>query len=169
MIRPQPLPQHALHAKYALQGGYADCFGTQIGRTVTHAEFVAAFYTTWLFKLERFVLAWCVEMESTDREAGELARGERTSFAAWTVEARAENQLLMCDFQGKTRSWFMVAQLSGGTAGTRLLFGTAIVPVTDRKTGEKRLSAGFRALLGFHKIYSRALLSAARSRLERVS
>ena len=61
----------------------------------------------------------------------------------------------------------MVAPVSGETSGTRLLFGTAIVPVADHKTGEQRLSAGFRALLGFHKAYSRALLSAARSRLER--
>jgi len=164
-----PLPDHALHAKYAVPGGYVDCFVTHIARPVTHGEFVAAFYTTWLFKLERFVLTWFVAKDSTDREAHELARGERTSFAAWTVEARAENQLLMCDFQGKTRSWLMVAPISGETAGTRLLFGTAIVPITDHKTGERQLSAGFRALLGFHKVYSRALLSAACSRLERAN
>ena len=164
-----PLPAHALHAKYAVPGGYVDCFVTDIARPVTHAEFVAAFYTTWLFKLERFVLTWIVAKESTDEEARELARGERTSFAAWTVEARAENQLLVCDFQGKTRSWFMVTPVPGETAGTRLLFGTAIVPVTDPKTGEQRLSTGFRALLGFHKAYSRALLGAARARLEKGS
>jgi hypothetical protein len=167
MVRPETPPDHALHAKYAVHGGYTDCFVTPIARHVTHAEFVAAFYTTWLFKLERLFLTWTVDKDSSDLEACELARGERTSFAAWTVEARAENQLVMCDFLGKTRSWFMVTPEPGVAAGTRLLFGTAIVPITDRKTGERRLSAGFRALLGFHKIYSRALLSAARSRLER--
>ena len=66
MVRPAPLPDHALHAKYAVPGGYVDCFVTQIARPVTHSEFVAAFYTTWLFKLERFVLTWCVAKDSTD-------------------------------------------------------------------------------------------------------
>jgi len=169
MVRRNLLPEHALHAKYALQGGYVDCYVTQIARAVTHAEFVAAFYTTWLFKLERFVLRWFVEKDSTDLQAAELADGERKSFAAWTVEDRADDQLLMCDFQGKTRSWFMVEPVLDETPGTRLLFGTAIVPITDRTTGERRLSRGFRLLLGFHKLYSRGLLNAARSRLEAVS
>jgi hypothetical protein len=74
------------------------------------------------------------------------------TFAAWSVEAHTGNQLLMCDFQGRTRSWFMVS-------GTRLLFGSAVVPVT---VTESR----FRWLLGLHRLYSRALLRAARSRLQ---
>lgn len=159
-------PEHALHAKYAHAGGYADCYISRIARPVTHAEYVEAFYTTWLFKLERFVLTWFVDKPSSDAEARELARGAGNAFAAWTVEARAENQLLVCDFQNKTRSWLMVAPADHG-AGTTLYFGTAIVPVTNRRTGEKRLSAFFTALLTFHKVYARALLGAARSRLER--
>lgn len=159
-------PEHALHEKYARAGGYTDCYVTELPRPVPHAEFVAAFYTSWLFKLERFVLTWLVDKPSTDSEAREVASGARTSFAAWAVEDRAHDQLLMCDFQNKTRSWFMVMPAEPGP-GTRLYFGTAIAPVTDRKSGAKRLSGGFRALLGFHKLYSRALLSAARSRLGR--
>ena len=40
-----------------------------------------------------------------------------------------------------------------------------IVPVINRHTGERRMTLFFRALLPFHKVYARALLSAARSRL----
>lgn len=131
---------------------------------MTHAEFVEAFYTTWLFKLERFVLAWLVHKPSTDTEARVLARGERDAFAAWSVEGRVGNQLLMRDFQSRTRSWLMVEPRP---ASTRLYFGSGIVPRVDRETGENRMGPGFRVLLGFHKMYSRALLAAARARLAR--
>ena len=46
-----------------------------------------------------------------------------------------------------------------------LALGTGIVPATDKNTGAKSLSLMFRALLGFHKLYSRTLLRAACSRL----
>jgi len=105
-----------------------------------------------------------VARPSDDGEARALARGERTAFAAWSVEGRADNQLLMCDFQSRTRSWLMVEP---GVASTRLYFGSGIVPRIDPVTGEKRMGPGFRALLGFHKLYSRALLAAARARLKR--
>ena len=163
-ILPQPLPEHALLIRYAAHGGYTDCYATDLPGCVSQAEFVAAFYTTWLFKVERAVLRWLVAKPSTDDEAGQLARGERASFAAWTVEASAPNQLLMCDYLGSTRSWLMIEPHHEGGV-TRLYFGSAIVPRTDRRTGRRRLTPGFRALLGFHKRYSHALLAAARSRL----
>ncbi len=162
-VRRVALPGHALSARYAREG-YADCYVTEVARSVSHARFVEAFYTTWLFKLERLVLRVLVKMPSTDAEAAELARGQRAAFAAWTVEDRAENQLLMCDFQRKTRSWLMVAPADGNA--TRLYFGSVVVPMTGAP-GRRRMSAGFRLLLGFHKLYSRALLHAARARLMR--
>lgn len=158
------LPDRALLAVYRRDGGYADCFATETPRSVTHADFVEAFYTTWLFRLERWILDRLVHKPSTDAEARALARGERDVFAAWSVEARAENQLLMCDFQSHTRSWLMVEPLA---TGTRLYFGSGIVPRVDRNTGAKRMGVVYRLLLGFHKLYSRALLRAARSRLAR--
>jgi len=133
---------------------------------VTHAEYVEAFYTTWLFKLERVILAWLVGKPSTDSEAHVLARGERDAFAAWSVEGRVGNQLLMRDYQSRTRSWLMIEPTP---ASTRLYFGSGIVPRVDRETGEKRMGPGFRALLGFHKMYSRALLAVARNRLARTA
>jgi hypothetical protein len=51
--------------------------------------------------------------------------------------------------------------------GTSLYFGSAVVPVRSPKTGRTRLGPVFSALLGFHKLYSRVLLRAARRRLYR--
>ncbi len=164
MIAPQPLPPFSLLARYANGGGYADCYATELPGSFSQAEYVAAFYTTWLFKLERAILKWLVSKPSSDDEAAQLARGERDRFAAWSVEASAPNQLLMRDFLGNTRSWLMIEPTHDGGV-TRLYFGSAIVPRTDRKTGRRRMTLGFRLLLGFHKGYSRALLRAARSRL----
>jgi hypothetical protein len=159
-ISTPPLPEHALLARYA-GNGYTDCYATDLPGSFSHAEFVAAFYTTWLFKLERAILRWLVARPSTDDEAAQLARGGRDSFAAWTVEASAPNQLLLRDELGNTRSWLMVEPRHDGGV-TRLYFGSAVVP---RARSGGRLGLHFRALLGFHRRYSRALLAAARSRL----
>ena len=158
-----PLPEYALLTRYVGDGSYTDCYVTEIPGSYSQAEFVAAFYTTWLFKLERAILKWLVAKPSTDDEAAQLARGGRHSFAAWTVEASAPNQLLMCDFLGNTRSWFMIEPRHDGGV-TRLYFGSAVV-AREADDGTRRLGLSFRALLGFHRRYSRALLSAARARL----
>jgi hypothetical protein len=161
------LPEDALLNKYQVGGAYADCYATEVPYPVTQAEFVEAFYTTAVFKLERLILAWFVAKPSTDAQAAELAAGKCASFAAWTVEASATNQLLLTDFAGRTRSWLMVAPGSNSPA-TRLYFGSAVVPVVSRPTGEARMGAVFKVLLGFHKLYSRILLRAAVARLSRL-
>ena len=103
---------------------------------------------------------------STDAEAHELAVGERDAFAAWTVENRTDNQLLMCDLYGRTRSWLMVAHEStGGNAVTRLYFGSAVVPTRQPTSNRPIMGFQFKALLGFHRLYSRLLLLAAMRRL----
>ncbi len=162
-VRPQALPEHALLARYSGDGGYTDCYATDLPGHFSQAEYVAAFYTTWLFKLERAILKWLVAKPSTDQQAEELARGGRASFAAWTVEASAPNQLLLCDFLGNTRSWLMVEPRHEGGV-TRLYFGSAVVARNGRG-GQRKPDLRFRALLGFHQRYSRALLAAARARL----
>ena len=159
------LPQHALLGKYTLNGSYTDCYATDIDRPVSHAEYVEAFYTGAVFKLERLLLAWFISRPSTDTEAKELATGARDAFAAWTVEGRSIDQLLLCDVSGRTRSWLMVEPMNA--TSTRLYFGSAVVPKTDKTSGQKRMGFPFNALLGFHKLYSRILLGAARSRLAR--
>lgn len=164
-IAARSLPPHALLGRYAGTDHYTDCYMTELPGDYTHAEFITAFYTTWLFRLERAVLRWLVAKPSTDDDAVALARGDRDTFAAWQVEARAPNQLLLCDFLGNTRSWLMVEPGSEGGV-TRLYFGSAVVAREQRRSGGRRPRRHFRALLGVHRHYSHALLAAARSRLQ---
>jgi hypothetical protein len=156
------LPPDALLQRHRASGAYTDCYCTEVAHAVSHADYVGAFYTTAVFKLERLILRVFAARGSTDAQAAALARGEVERFAAWSVEGRAPNQLLLCDFTQRTRSWLMVMPLPSGTL---LYFGSAVVPVHDPRTGASHLGFGFNALLGFHKLYSRVLLSAARSRL----
>ncbi|MDI4633539.1 hypothetical protein J7U46_10815 [Pelomonas sp. V22] len=163
-ITARELPAEALLNKYREQGAYTDCYATEMALPISHADFVEAFYTTPLFKLERLILALLLGRPASDAQARELAKGRLDRFAAWTVEGRAENQLLLCDFQSRTRSWLMVEAAADGRS-TRLFFGSAVVPKLDRRSGERRMGAAFVALLGFHKLYSRLLLRAAVARL----
>jgi hypothetical protein len=162
-IRPCRLPPDALLNRYVSAGSYVDCYVAEVARSVSCAEYVEVFYTTAVFKLERSILGIAVSQPSTDAEARQLACGERSTFAAWTVEGRTPDQLLMADLSGRTRSWLMVAP--SGTGDTLLYFGSAVVPVRDPKTDRASLGPLFRALLGFHKLYSRVLLLSARSSL----
>ena len=161
------LPANALLNRYAGSGGYADCYVAEIARTVSHSEFVEAFYTTAVFKLERLILSLLVSRPSTDLQARQLAQGEINTFAAWSVEDRVPDQVLLCDYQGRTRSWLMIAASEDNDSPhTRLFFGSAIVPA--RSAADRgRLGIVFKLLLGFHKLYSRLLLRAARLRLSR--
>ncbi len=160
-IRKTAIPNDTLLKKYtAIAGAYTDCYAAEVSRHVVFPEFVFAFYTTPLFKLERSILKFTVSKPSTDLLARQVAEGHITEFAAWTVESRNDNELLMCDFLGRTCSWFMT---KGDGGKTHLYFGSAVVP----KAGEASLDFGFRALLGFHQVYSVLLLLSARSSLNR--
>ena len=162
-----PLPPATSLQRYRDTGAYTDCFSTEIDAEVSLGEFVDAFYTTWLFRLERFVLRVVAKIPSQDIEVSELAAGRISRFAAWRVEDRAARQLLMCDLRGRTRSWFMVeAKTVGAAKRTRLYFGSAVTRVPDPRSGTMSLGFVFTALLGFHRLYSRLLLHAARSRIE---
>lgn len=170
-INSYPLPDAALLQKYAHAGNHTDCYGADVDFGVSHEQFVAAFYTTWLFKLERWILIWAVKRPSTDAQALELAQGLREQFAAWDVEARTERQLLMCDLHGQTRSWLMTTDADDvKQTRTRLYFGSAVVARVDPTTGRaSSLGTLYRALMGFHRIYSILLLRAACSKLSRLN
>ena len=83
------------------------------------------------------------------------------------MEAREDDQLLLCAVDGRTRSWLMVST-TDVSGGTRLYFGSALLPgrkTGNGSTGKPEMGFVFKALLGFHNFYSRALLSAAARRL----
>ena len=161
-----PVPPKTLLEKYSTDGGYIDCYSTEVPGQVALSEFIFAFYRTILFRLERFLLTWIVSKPSTDKQVRQLSRGEIEIFAAWHVENRNEHELLLCDFPGRTRSWLMAVpvQTIRGSQ-TRLYFGSAVVPVRNVKTGKLSLGWGYQALLGFHRIYSVLLLYFAKARI----
>lgn len=164
VVADQDLPAASLLQAYRDRRAYTDCFHIDLTGAVLLADYIEAFYTTWLFKLERLVLATLVAKPSTDAQAAALARGERGEFAAWTVEARTANQIVTRDYQSKTRSWLMCASLDNGM--TRLYFGSAVVPERIRPDGTADLGGGFNQLIGMHRFYSVALLTATAARLK---
>ena len=165
VVRRCELPESGLLRTYKSHA-YVDCFTADIRLPVSLGDFVTAFYTTSLFKLERSILNWAVSKPSTDEQARQLGAGSIIEFAAWHVEERAPNQLLLSDMNNRTRSWLMIDPVSTNVGhATHLYFGSAVVPVRNRKSGKPEMGHVFRALLGFHKLYSGALLRAAVSRL----
>lgn len=162
-IEKRPVPTHTLLDRYAANGGYADCYLTEITRPISLSEFIFAFYTTPLFRLERLILKLGISIPSTDLEARQLADGTSENFAAWHLEDRNKNEILMCDIRGRTRSWLMTIPVNRPNGfQTQLFFGSAVVPRHDPKTGRPSLELRFRALLEFHKIYSILLLYSAK-------
>jgi len=158
--------ENTLLSDYSKVGNYTDCYTTDIPGQISFPEFIFAFYTTPLFKLERLILNFTISRPSTDMQAKQLANGVSDRFAAWHVEKRNDNEILMCDLVSRTRSWLMAVP-AHDTSQTRLYFGSAVVPRQHTKAEEPSLEFGFRALLGFHQIYSVFLLSSARWRLLR--
>ena len=150
------LPVGALLERYSATGAYTDCYEVAVPGHASLAEFMAAFYTTPVFKVERWLLAHLARYPSTDEQALSLAKGQLTHFAAWQVEARESGQAILA--AGRTRSWLMVRPAKGGA--TSLFFGSAVVP---RRRGG--LGWSFGVLLGFHRLYSRVLLASAARRL----
>lgn len=174
-IRPCDIPENALLEKYNSnksydeRAGYTDCYSVTLDGLVRQEDYIYAFYTSAIFKIERLLLKYLFRKPSTDEQARQLANGNAEIFSAWLVESRSDNQLLMCDFQNRTRSWLMVLPVEGEIdSKTLLLFGSAVVPVKNPKTGKKGMGVAFNLLLGFHKLYSRILLYSAIFRLKKI-
>ncbi len=168
MITKLPMPENAFLAKYEqMQGAYTDCYAADVDRCVRLEEFIEAFYTTPVFKLERLVLS-VIGRGSSDRDAAQLAGARAEQFAAWTVEQRTDDQILMCDFAGRTRSWLMVVSTENdGERKTKIFFGSAVVPGKSSNPDKPSLGVAFTLMLGFHQLYSRILLAAAAGKLRR--
>ena len=155
---PVPTPNESFLAGYANRGAFTDCYSTTVKAHVNLAALIEAFYTTRLFKWERWLLAKALKLHSSDEQARQLARGTTDRFSAWRVESRSASEILLD--AGQTRSWLSVAP--GEREGeTTLLFGSAVVPM--RPGGKFGLA--FHALLGFHRLYSKLLLSSARRKV----
>jgi Protein of unknown function (DUF2867) len=159
MPRPTPIPDASFLGAYAKRGAYTDCYAISVPGRVALPQLIEAFYTTPLFKLERWVLSALLKLPSTDYQAKQVAFAESDRFAAWKVEQRAEREILLD--AGQTRLWLSVVVEASPKPATTLLFGSAVVPL--RPNGKFGLV--FHALLGFHQLYSKLLLSATARRI----
>jgi hypothetical protein len=158
-VQSAQLPADALLERYRKSGDFTDCRVVEVAGSVSLGELIAAFYNSAAFRPERWLLGLVLGRGANAADVASLAAATTERFAAWTVEARLPNQILLCDFQSKTRSWLMVEPLP---QGTRLWFGSAVV------TSRSRFDAlVFRALLWFHAAYSQVLLRSAAKALLR--
>jgi hypothetical protein len=154
-----PVPQDALLQRYVGQGAsVTDCYVLSVPQPVDFDSFVSAFYTTALFRAERLILSITMRRRIPDSEIQEMLSGASSEFAVWRVEARADNQLLLCDLSGATRSWLSVKTNEGH--GVDLYFGSAVVA-----KGDKPLSALTRWIMPLHILYSKHLLETAGKKL----
>lgn len=156
------VPQEALLQRYKRDGSYTDCYHMDLPLHISMPEYIAAFYTTPLFKIERGILSLLAGKHSSDEAAHNLAQGHVANFAAWSVEDRSSNQLLLCDFLGRTRSWLMAEPHQ---SSTRLYFGSAVVPKSKSADGKASFGFAFDSLHGFHHLYTKALMRAAQAKL----
>jgi hypothetical protein len=165
-VRPCEVPLNSLLRGYKDGDGFADCYVTEVSDAVTQEQFIEAFYTSPLFKVERMILTYLAARPATDDDARQLATGKTLTFSAWRVEHQSPSELLLTDFRGRTRSWLMAARTGTSSQEDRTLlyFGSAVVPRPGKEGAAPRMSWVFHALMGFHRIYSRLLLSAASRR-----
>jgi hypothetical protein len=153
-IRQLQPPASSLIAPFmAREGVYADAFCVEVPTEQYLRDFVSAFYTTGLFRAERAVLGLLARTPTSDADAMALAAGVTDRFAVWTVAARTEDQILLADASGRTKSWLHARP---GAHGTQLWFGSVVLP-----GAQGRMELGFRLLLGPHRLYARMLLRAA--------
>lgn len=163
---PAEPPESSMLLELRRRGCFTDCYALEVPAPVTQAQFVEAFYTTPLFKAERFILKMLAARPSTDQDAKDLAAGTTDTFAVWQVTHRSPEQLLLKAQIGRTSSWLMAApEPSSKGQKTTLFFASAIAGRINPETGKQQLGLASSAMLGLHDLYSRLLLQAAAKKL----
>lgn len=132
---------------------YSDCYTKVVNGHISLGEYVSALYGSRVFRLELLIFKFTLGLNVSPADIQALANGG-DSFAVWDVEDRSEDQLLLKDRHGSTRSWLMVSPEGGKT---RLFFGSAVLPGDNGKQGMM-----FQLALPFHKVYAQSLLAAVR-------
>ena len=167
LVQACDVPLNSLLSRYQDGVGYADCYLAVLPFAVTQQSFIEAFYTSPLFKVERTLLQVLAAKPATDADVRLLAAGKAQIFSAWRVESQSDAELLLADFTGRTRSWLRATPVDGPqkSAGTRLYFGSAVLPRRSGAGAQSGMGWPFHALLGFHRLYARLLLGAAARRV----
>ena len=154
------VPQSSLLSRYEGQPfGFVDAYTATLPNGVSLRDYIEAFYNSWVFRPERLLIGLVLRRPADAAAVAGLASGSLDTFSAWTVEERKPAEILLRDINGATRSWLCVERLPGG--GTRLWFGSAVVPRKDAAGNPQPPSGLFDLLTGFHRLYSRMLLGAA--------
>jgi hypothetical protein len=157
------LPKSACLNDYEHHAGvYTDCFQTELPKGGTLESYINAFFNTWLFRIERMILNTAAKKPASDEDIARLAQGTSNTMSAWQVERRDADQILLEVPQTPIRTWLM---RSGEGEKTQLYFGSAILPDAVDRNGNAKMPFLFHALLGFHKLYARALLFSAKRAL----
>ena len=111
-----------------------DCYRINVLHEVSLEDFVGQFYRGRLFKIERWVIKTFTGHPSSDTQIDSLLSQRSANLSAWTQEFRGSTELVMCDYQKRTCSWFMTEKQAGG--GTGLYFGTVLKPTDHFKRME---------------------------------
>jgi len=147
-----------LNAYAGQPGNYTDCFTLDIPKMVTLREFILVFFNTPVFRLERLLLGLFASRPSVREDVIDLASGASDTLAAWKVESRNKNQMLLAVGGGPIRTWLMVEQHPYNSGTSRLYFGSAVLAVEQGPNAKLKIGKMFRLMLGFHNFYSRLLL-----------
>ena len=161
-----PPPETSLLAQRRGEDWYRDAFRACVPGHVTLGTFVTEFFAGPAFLPERMALH-LIGRGAGAAEIAALAEGTATRFAAWEMEAREADQLLMHDFLDRTCCWLAVSHEGDASdlgaphnAGEReqrfLWFGTGL-----RNPG----GPFARWLKQPHRAYARWLLAGAARRL----
>ncbi|MEO0487904.1 MAG: hypothetical protein AAF092_18555 [Pseudomonadota bacterium] len=146
-----PVPADALLAAYCGDGNHVDAYQLSVSEPVALPDYIRAFFQTGIFRLERWILAVAAGASSSDYQIEDLAKGQGDRMAAWRVEARGDQEILLAVEGSPIRTWLGV--VSGPSPA--LLFGSAVLAYKGR------VPFAARALMPFHAVYSRVLLASA--------
>ena len=167
-ITAPPLPPQSLLARKRGPECYRDAFRASVAGEVSLGELVTAFFSSRAFLAERMALH-LIGRGADHADIAALAAGRTERFAAWQMEAREENELLMHDFLDQTCCWLAVS--TRGPDGA--LDGPLPVPERGRTfiwfgTGVREVGGPImRNLQGAHRFYARQLLAGAARGLAR--
>jgi hypothetical protein len=143
---PQGPAAHTLLAKHT-PDKYSDCFTITVPSRISLQQYVQAFFTCPVFRVERMLLP----VATSDSEAEAISRGTSGRFGVWSVLERTDDELLATwsvdGYSMHGATWFRVIEVPGDA--TRLEFGSSVTP-----------SEGLWLLpmMWFHVWYSRVLL-----------
>lgn len=150
-----------LKAYEGREGCETDCFQADVPGHPDIDRFVHIFFDTWVFRIERRLLALLGEDYATSEDVAALAGRSSDTLAAWTVQDRSADEIILAFKRPRGRTWLQATQLDGSLGSTRLRFGSALLPNIDSEGQTASISWGLKIGLPLHRLYARLLLAAA--------